>query len=302
MTPTAMVAAEARPTLGFLGLGLMGQPMALNLARSGARLTVWNRSPEKCAPLREAGAAVAGSPAEVFARAQVVFVMIVDEAATDAALARGEPAFAGMVAARTVVCMGSNSPAYSRGLAADIAAASGRYVEAPVSGSRKPAEAGQLVALLGGDARTVEDVAPLLQPMCRESVRCGPVGSGLLMKLSVNLFLNQMLAALAEAMHFAGSHGLDLRAFQAAIDAGPMASDVTRVKIPKLAARDFAAQAAMTDALNSEHLITQAARAIGIATPMLDAGTRLFAEAVQRGDGALDMVAVLRVLEGKGRC
>ncbi len=302
MTLTATGAADERPTLGFLGLGLMGQPMALNLARSGARLTVWNRSPGKCAPLREAGAAVAGSPAEVFALARVVFVMMVDEAATDAALARREPSFADMVAGRTVVCMGSNGPAYSRGLAADIAAAGGRYVEAPVSGSRKPAEAGQLVALLGGDAEAVEEVAPLLRPMCREAVRCGGVGDGLLMKLSVNLFLNQMLAALAEAVHFAGSHGLDLSAFQAAVDAGPMASDVTRVKIPKLVARDFAAQAAMTDALNSERLITQAARTIGIATPMLDAGTRLFAEAVERGDGTLDMVAVLRVLEARGRC
>src|SRR3712207_5137055 len=118
--------------------------------------------------------------------------------------------------------MGSTAPAYSRGLAADISAAGGRYVEAPVSGSRKPAEAGQLVALLGGDPEVVSEIIPLLRPMCREAVVCGPVGNGLLMKLSVNLFLNQMIVALAEAVHFADGQGLDLHAFEAAVGASPM--------------------------------------------------------------------------------
>jgi 3-hydroxyisobutyrate dehydrogenase len=214
----------------------MGQPMALNLARSGASLTVWNRSPEKCESLRAAGATIAASPAEVFANADVIFAMLVNEAATDAVLERGAPAFSPMVRGRTVVCMSSNAPEYSRALAADIIAAGGRYAEAPVSGSRKPAEAGQLVALLAGEPEVMNDVAPLLAPMCRKTVRCGPVGNGLLMKLSVNLVLNQLTAALAEAVHFADQHALDLLAFEAAFNAGSMASDFTRVKISE--ARD----------------------------------------------------------------
>lgn len=137
------------PNIGFLGLGVMGQPVALTFARSGARLTVWNRSPEKCEPLRAAGATVASSPAEVFARAEVVFLMMMNEEVTDAVLERRTLAFDGIVRGRTVVCMSSNAPEYSRALAADIYAARGRYIEAPVSGSRKPAEAGQLVAAGG---------------------------------------------------------------------------------------------------------------------------------------------------------
>jgi len=285
--------------IGFIGLGIMGQPMALNLAAAGTPLVVWNRSPAACEPLLAAGASVASVPAEVFAWAETVIVMLVNEAATDAVLDRGGPGFTGMVAGRTVVCMGSNAPDYSRGLAADIEAAGGEYVEAPVSGSRKPAEAGQLVGMLGGDPAVVERVRPLLKPICRETVVCGPVGSALLMKLSVNLYLNQMLVALAEACHFAESHSLDLRAFQAAIDAGPMSCDVTRVKLPKLVGRDFTAQATMADALNSERLITAAARQSRAATPMLDAGRALFQDAVDQGHAALDMVAVLKAIEAR---
>lgn len=273
--------------------------MALNLARSGMPLTVWNRCAEKCEPLRDAGAAIASSPAEVFARAETVFLMMLNEPATDAVLRRGTPAFSGMVRERTVVCMSSNAPDYSRALAAEINAAGGRYTEAPVSGSRKPAEAGQLVALLAGAPEVVREVAPLLAPMCRETVRCGAVGNGLLMKLSVNLVLDQLTAALAEAVHFADQHALDLQAFERAFNAGSMASDFTRVKVPKLVARDFAPQAAMADALNSQRTIAAAARAAGIATPLLDAGIQVYEQTLAQGHGRLDMVAVLHAIEAR---
>ncbi len=289
--------AQATPTVGFIGLGIMGQPMALNLARAGTQLIVWNRSPERCDLLRAMGASVAVSVADVFAHANIVILMLVNEAATDAVLSRGMPEFAELVAGHIVVNMGSVAPAYSRSLDTDIRAAGGRYVEAPVSGSRRPAEMGQLVALLGGDEQTGEEVRPLLGPMCRETVVCGPVGNGLLMKLSVNLLLNTIIASLAEAVHFADRHGLDLRQFQAAVNAGQMASDVTRVKIPKLVDRDFTAQAAMADALNSCRLIAEAAKEAHLAVPLLDLARDLYAEAVNMGYGKLDMAAVLHAIE-----
>ena len=298
--------APARPDtppvgdlVGFIGLGIMGQPMALNLAAAGTPLIVWNRSAASCEPLRAAGAEVAATPGDVFTRARTVFIMLINEAATDAVLGRGAPSFTPMVSGRTLVCMGSNAPDYSRALAADVRAAGGAYVEAPVSGSRKPAENGSLVGLLAGEPEDIAPVLPLFQPMCRVTVNCGSIGNGLLMKLSVNLFLNQMLVALAEAAHFAERNGLDLRTFQQAIDAGPMASDVTHVKLSKLVARDFAAQAAMSDALNSERLIKAAAEHIGMASPLLDAGRQLYGEGVAAGDGDLDMVAVIRAIEAR---
>jgi 6-phosphogluconate dehydrogenase-like protein len=124
--------------IGFIGLGVMGQPMALNLARAGTPLVVWNRSAGKSEPLRAAGARVATSPAEIFRQARLVILMLVDGSATDAVLGRGTPDFGANVARHTIVHMGTTSPDYSRGLEADIRAAGGSYVEAPVSGSRKP--------------------------------------------------------------------------------------------------------------------------------------------------------------------
>ncbi|WP_419899996.1 NAD(P)-dependent oxidoreductase [Roseomonas sp. USHLN139] len=295
----ATSADPGRDRIGFIGLGIMGQPMARNLMAAGTALVVWNRSAAAYGPFRAAGARVATSPAEVFAQARTVIVMLVDAAATDAVLGRGQPGFAAMVAGRTVICMGSNPPDYSRALGAEIEAAGGCYVEAPVSGSRKPAEAGQLVGMLGGDPAAVERVRPLLRPVCRETIVCGGLGQALLMKLSVNLYLNQMLAGLAEAVHFADRHGLDLASFQATIDAGPMACDVTRVKLPKLVSGDYFPQAVMNDALNSQGMITAAARAAGIATPLLDCGRALYAEAVAQGHGALDMVAVRKAIEAR---
>ncbi|MER5258679.1 NAD(P)-dependent oxidoreductase [Streptomyces sp. NPDC002855] len=284
---------------GFVGLGVMGQPMALNLARGGTPLLVWNRTPARCEPLRAAGADVAASPAEVFERADVVILMLADETAVDTVLGRGTPHFAGRVAGHVVVHMGTTSPEYSAGLQDDIRAAGGRYAEAPVSGSRVPAEQGQLVAMLAGDADAVEAARPLLSPMCRETFDCGPVPDALLMKLSVNLFLITLVTGLTEAFHFADRHGLDRSRFLDVLDAGPMASSVSRVKAPKLLARDFAVQAAAKDVLKNNQLIAEAARKAGLASPLLDICHTLFDETVTRGHGGEDMVAVLRALEAR---
>ncbi|MFF9003391.1 NAD(P)-dependent oxidoreductase [Streptomyces achromogenes] len=285
--------------VGFIGLGVMGRPMALRLAHAGTPLVVWNRTPDRAEPLRAAGAEVAADAAEVFARAGVVLLMLADEAAVDAVLGRGTPELAARVAGRTVVHMGTTAPEYSRALEADIRAAGGRYAEAPVSGSRVPAEQGQLVAMLAGEEDAVAAVRPLLAPVCRETFGCGAVPGALLMKLSVNLFLITQVTGLAEAFHFAERQGLDRRLFLEVLDAGPMASAVSRMKAPKLRERDFAVQAAALDVLKNNRLIADAARAAHLASPLLDVCHALFRETVARGHGGEDMVAVLRAIEAR---
>ncbi|MFD3940289.1 NAD(P)-dependent oxidoreductase [Streptomyces sp. NPDC058611] len=285
--------------VGFFGLGVMGRPMSLNLARAGTPLVVWNRTAAECEPLRAVGAEVAASPAEVFERADMVILMLADETAVDAVLGRGTRDFAACVAGHTVVHMGTTSPEYSSSLQDDIRAAGGRYVEAPVSGSRVPAEQGQLVSMLAGDADAVEAVRPLLAPMCRETFDCGPVPDALLMKLSVNLFLITLVTGLTEAFHFADRYGLDQCLLLDVLDAGPMASAVSRLKAPKLLARDFAVQAAATDVLKNNRLIAEAARKAKLASPLLDVCHNLYEETVAQGYGGEDMVAVLRALEAR---
>lgn len=285
--------------IGFIGLGIMGQPMARNLARAGTDLLVWNRSSERCAPLAELGASVVQDRDTVFKRCRIVLLMLFDGAAIDAVLSRGEPAFARRVAGRVIVQMGTPSPHYSRALDADIRAAGGTYVEAPVSGSLKPAEAGKLVGMLAGDPEAVAEVRPLLARMCRETFACGAVPNALLMKIAINAFLIPMVAGLAEAFHFADRHGLDTKLLQAILDAGPMANDVSRGKSAKLAARDFSVQSAITDVLKNAKLTQEAAKARNLASPLLDACVSLYGEAIAQGHGDLDMAAVVRALEAR---
>ncbi|MFI0424328.1 NAD(P)-dependent oxidoreductase [Spongiactinospora sp. 9N601] len=286
--------------VGFVGLGIMGQPMALNLARAGTPLVVWNRTAARCEPLRAAGASVAGSAAEVFRRARVVLLMLADEAAMDAVLERDAPAaFAANVAGRVVVHMGTTSATYSAALCAAVRAAGGEYVEAPVSGSRDPAEAGELVAMLAGEPAAVAEVRALLPPMCRDAIECGQVPGGLLMKLAVNIFLITTVTGLAEAAHFAARHGVDMRSFRDVVDSGPMASAVSRVKARKLVEGDLAAQAAIADVLKNNRLIAGAARASGTASPLIDVCHELFAETLALGHGGLDMAAVVRAIEAR---
>ncbi|GIF14653.1 NAD(P)-dependent oxidoreductase [Actinoplanes teichomyceticus] len=286
-------------TVGFLGLGVMGRPMALNLVRAGTGLTVWNRSPAAAEALRAEGATVAADPAGVFARSEVVLMMLADDGVADRVLGRDTAAFGDLVAGRTLVHMGTTAPAWSRGLAEQVHDAGGRYVEAPVSGSRVPAETAQLVAMLAGADDDLDRVAPLLRPMCRETVRCGPVPNGLLMKLAVNTFLISMVTGLAEAFHFAGRHRLDPACLLAALDAGPMASPVSRLKGRKLLDRDFTVQASIRDVLYNNRLIVEAAERAGIPSPLLDACLELYAETSAAGHAAEDMAAVIRALESR---
>jgi 3-hydroxyisobutyrate dehydrogenase len=288
-------------TIGFIVPGTMGEPMALNLQKAGGPLVVWNRNPVKAEALVQAGALLAVGPAEVFARCRVVLAMLVDGVALDQVLGRGTPAFAERVSGRLVVSLATHSAAYSKGLEAAIRAAGGRYAEAPVSGSRKPAEAGQLVAMMAGDPADLERLRPLLAAMCRQVVPCGAVPGGTLMKISTALFNIAMITALSEAMNFAARQGLDLDRFNEVLLGSPMASDVARVKAPKIARRDFAAQASVRNVLDVNRLLVEAARASGIPTPLADACRRVHEQALAMGFGDEDMIAVLKAYEVSSR-
>lgn len=284
-------------TIGFIGLGVMGTPMALNLARAGTPLVAWSRSGGSFDALRAAGAHIADTIDEVYAQCGTVILMLANDAAIDATLGRGTPDFATRVQGHLIVNMGTTSTDVSRQLGADIRAAGGRYVEAPVSGSRKPAEAGQLVVMLAGEPDDVAAIRTLVQPLCRDSFVCGAVPSALAMKLAVNLFLITMVTGLTESVHFAERQGIDLALFADVLNAGPMASDVSRVKLGKLVTQDYSVQAAITDVLKNSRLVAEAARSIGIASPLLDASHALYGETEALGLGTSDMVAVIRAIE-----
>nr|WP_047167066.1 NAD(P)-dependent oxidoreductase [Sphingomonas sp. Y57] len=286
--------------LGFAGLGLMGMPMAANLCRSGAHVTVYNRSPEKAAALVALGARQARRPADLFAAADAAILMLADDAAVDAVLDRGGPGFADHVRGRLIINMGTHAPGWSRQLARDVAVAGGTFVEAPVSGSRGPAEAGDLIAMLAGPPEAVAKAKAILAPMCRELVPVGDVPSAMALKMAVNLYLVGSVAVLSEAAHFAARSGVDLTHLAAVIGEGPLGSSVARAKLAKMIGRDFTPQAAIRDVVKNARLIAESAATAGADAPLLDISRSRFELALATGDGELDMAAVLSTYERSG--
>lgn len=284
--------------IGFIGLGVMGMPMAAHLARAGHMLWGWSRSDRNHATARAAGIRVSAAAGDVFDACATIVLMLANDPAIDAVLSRNSPAFAARVEGRLVINMGTSSAEYSRALGEQIRAAGGRYVEAPVSGSRLQAESAQLVIMLAGDAADVAEASQLLAPLGRQCVACGQVPAALRMKLAVNLYLITLVTALGEAVRFAEVHGIALERFAEVLNAGPMASDVSRIKLDKMIREDFAVQASITDVLKNSGLVAAAAREAGMQAPLIDASDALFARAQQMGLGGQDMAAVLQAIRG----
>jgi 3-hydroxyisobutyrate dehydrogenase len=284
-------------SVAFLGLGRMGEPMATNLLRSGMELVVWNRSAAPVARLVALGAQSACSARVALAGCSMALLMLANEQVINEVLERGSSAFEENVSGKTIVNMGTVSPAFSRALASDVTEAGGRYVEAPVSGSRIPAEQGVLVGMVAGDEPEVGAVRTLVAPMCKDTFACGPVPNALTMKLAVNLFLITMVTGLAEAAHFARQSGLDLSLFRSIVGAGSMSSDVSRIKLAKLVEGNLLPQASLSDVLMNSRLISEAARAGSVATPLIEQCYRLFADADARGFGSRDMIGITGAFE-----
>ncbi|KAJ6789443.1 hypothetical protein PWT90_00244 [Aphanocladium album] len=278
--------------VGFMGLGFMGTPMALNLARN-FQLTVWNRTAAKCDPFKATTAAIADTPAAVLRQSDVVFTMLFNEAAYRAILDKD---FTDALRGKTIINTSSVSEAFSKYLDEQVRKAGGRFLEMPVSGSRVPAEQGQLVGMLAGDRDEAQRVDPLLKTITKAAVYCGEIGMGLRTKFATNLFLITMTAGLAESMNLARAQGLDVNAFGQVLDAGPMASAYSKLKVAKMIAEDWSPQAAIADCYNLTELVQDAAGEVGAQTPLMTVCNALYKDAVSRGFGGDDMIAIHQVM------
>ena len=283
-------------SVGFLGLGHMGEPMAANLLRARGDLVVWNPSAAAARRLQTLGARVVATPSVVFDTCDTVILMLANLNAINDTLGRTAGSLTAPVRGRVIVNMGTIAPVDSSQLSEALLAQGATYVEAPVSGSRVPAENGALVAMLAGPADIVQQVEGLLTAICRTVFRCGEVPGALTTKLAVNVFLIDMVTGLAEAARFAESNGVDLDVFRAVLDSGPMSSDVSRMKIAKLLAGDYAAQATIRDVRYNSRLILDQAHRTGTELPLLADCERLLGATEQLGHEDADMVAVLLAL------
>ena len=286
--------------VGLIGLGAMGAPMAGRLADAGLAPMVWARRPASADALIDRGAQRANSVDALFAACDQVVLMLANAAAMDAVLGRGTPAFADRIKGVTLIHMGTTPPAYSEALAADVAAAGGRYVEMPVSGSTGPAETGDLVAMAAGPPEAIADVADIVSHMCRAVVPCGAIPQALQMKLAVNTYLGGLVTGLFEAFNLARTAGLDLSTFARILEAGPMNCDLMRMKLPKLLADDFAPQGSVRQACNNMQMIVDEGVRVGAAVPAAEVMLALVSQAARSGWGDEDMTAVTKVLRARG--
>jgi len=283
--------------IGFVGLGVMGAPMAANLLRKGFRLNVYNRTAEKAEPLVRQGAEAASSPAEAARDADVVITMVSDDDAIRQVYYGERGILSAIRPDVTVIDSSTISPALSVQLAEDIRARSGHFLDAPVTGSKPGAENGTLLFMVGGDAQVIERHRDVFLAMGREIIHTGENGSGSVAKLAHNTVVAVNLAGLAEGTAIAVKGGLDPAVFMKIILAGNASSKQAELKADKILAGDYSVQFALGLMLKDLKLASGLADRLGLSSPMLGAVKNLFQMGQAQGLDGEDMSAVMRVYE-----
>jgi 3-hydroxyisobutyrate dehydrogenase len=287
---SARMSAGGSESVAILGTGTMGFPMARNAASAGLRVRAWNRSLEKAKPLAEVGVAIAATPAEAVKGVDIVVTMLTDaEPVLDIAERSG--AF-DAVAPGTVWAQMSTIGIDGIERCADIARPREiALVDAPVLGSKQPAEAGELTVLASGPADAVERCGPFFDAVASKVVRLGEAGQGTRLKLVVNSWIVTLVESLAETIVLAEALGLDPRLFLEAIAGGPLDLAYAQAKGKAMIERDFPASFKLSLALKDARLVREAAAKAGLELPVVEAVERHFAKAVAQGHGDEDLAA-----------
>jgi 3-hydroxyisobutyrate dehydrogenase len=281
--------------IGWIGLGNMGTPMAKNLLKAGFEVTAYNRTAAKAAPLLEAGARLAVSAAAIWADADVVITMVSDDGALREIHQGKDGLLAGAQSGKFVIDMSTVSPVTSRELAAAMAAKGIDYLDAPVAGSVKPAELGQLVIMAGGKKEVYESALPIFGRLGKASFLLGEQGAGNIAKLAINTLLAFNMQGLAESVLFAKEKGIRPEAMLAVIGESALANPLIKMKSANLAESNFQAAFAL------KHLAKDLRLALGqgLHTP---GGITLhdsYQQALTAGWGEKDVAAIFPFLEGK---
>ncbi len=286
----------SKPQVGFIGLGIMGAPMAGHILAAGYPLSIFNRTRAKTAVLAQRGATVAGSPAELAAASDLIITMVSDTPDVEAVVTGPRGVIEGIRSGSLVVDMSTVSPELERRLDEQLRARGSALVDAPVSGGDVGARNATLAIMAGGDAAAFERVRPLLQVMWKTITHCGPVGSGQLAKLCNQILVGVTLLGVSEAILFARRNGLDPIRMIEAVSGGAAASWQLQNLGPKIIASDFA-PGFMVDLIQKDFRIVQeAATAATAPLPATALVRQLFASAQAHGEGRLGTQVLGRVV------
>ena len=225
--------------IGYAGMGIMGMGMAANLLDAGHRVTVWNRTPERTAPLAEAGASVASTPADLATRCDIIMVCVSDTPDVEQVTLGEGGLIEGLGDGKIIVDHSTISASATKRLAAAVAEAGADWVDAPVSGGSEGAERGELSIMAGGSAASLERVMPYLEAYGSSITHIGPIGTGQLAKLVNQILVVGNSLAMSEALLLAEAGGLDLETTIAAVKGGAAGSWMLANRGPQIIARDW---------------------------------------------------------------
>jgi 3-hydroxyisobutyrate dehydrogenase len=284
-----------RPRVCVLGTGTMGTGLASNLAAAGLETRAWNRTSARAAPLADAGVRVCTDLADAVRDAHVVVTMLWDADAVEAVLREARGGWAPDAVLLQTTTVGVDGAGRLAAVAAELGL---RYVDAPVQGTKQPAEQGTLVVLASGP----EDARPLLTPVLEaigsRTIWLGPAGAGTRLKLATNAFVLNLTAALAESLSLATALGVGPAAFLDAITGGPLESPYVAKKGGAMLTGDFTPAFAVDGGLKDARLIVSAAAEAGVEVPLIAATGALLDDLVTQGFGGEDLAALMRLAGG----
>jgi 3-hydroxyisobutyrate dehydrogenase-like beta-hydroxyacid dehydrogenase len=284
-------------SVAFIGLGIMGQPMALNLLKAGYQLTVYNRTPSKTVSLEQAGAEVASTPAQAARHADFVMIIVSDSAAVEEIVIGKGGILETLRAGAIVIDSSTIGPAVSRKLACHTAGKGAGWLDAPVTGSKHGAEKGELTFMIGGEREAFERALPLLQVLGKKHIYCGQHGLGLAAKLAQNIIQGSMIEAFCEGFVFAAKAGVPPQTMLEIIQSSMARANLTDFKAPFIFKGDFTPYFPLKLMHKDLELAAEAGYAQNVPLPTLAAVKEVFGAAKAQGKGDLDFAAVVTFLE-----
>lgn len=283
--------------VGFIGLGIMGRPMAEHILRAGHQLTVFNRTAAKTKQLEALGASVEESPAGVAARAEVVITMVTDTSDVEQVIAGRGGVLETIREGSIVIDMSSIAPNTERRLDAQLRQRGCNLIDAPVSGGDVGARNATLAIMAGGERQAFDRIRPILEAMGKHVTYCGLSGSGQVAKLCNQILVTVTMLGVSEALVFARKNGLDPSVMIEAVKDGAAGSWQLSNLAPKVVARDFA-PGFMIDLVQKDlRILLRSAAAVAVPLPAASLVHQLFLAEQARGEGGAGTQALARVLE-----
>ena len=288
--------------LGFLGLGIMGGPMARRLLEAGHEVAVWSFSGGKASALAEQGATACTTPFQVAQRSECVFLCVGDTAMSRQVIFGKDGLSEGKNGSLVVVDCSTISPKESRLMAAELEEKGIDFLDAPCTGSKAGAEGGTLTFMVGGKSDIFERARPWFQPMGGQFYYCGTAGMGLHAKLSQNMILGNLLQAFNESLVLSTKAGVAPEMMLDILENSAAKSGLVSAKAPLVLARDFATRFSVKWLEKDMELMLESAADLNVPVPLTSLARQMYRASIAKGHGEDDISGSIRVLEDLAGC